>query len=74
MDVIIPSRHPLVRRSRVKLDDLREEDWVFYPSANIAARSVAKIMDPLGFEPRVMFETNDFQVVRALVGLGQEFR
>lgn len=70
MDVIIPSRHPLARRSRVNLSDLRDEDWVFYPSENIAARSVEMAAAQLGFEPRVVFETNDFQVVQALVGAG----
>lgn len=70
MDVIMPPRHRLTKRSRVQLADLRDEDWVLYPPRNVATRSVVEATTPLGYQPRVAFETNDFQVVQALVSAG----
>jgi DNA-binding transcriptional LysR family regulator len=62
--------HPLVRRRRLALEDLREESWVQASAASACARHVVRSCHAAGFEPRVSFESDDYQTVQGLVAAG----
>jgi DNA-binding transcriptional LysR family regulator len=62
--------HPLASRKRLRLEDLREESWVQTSAASPCARHVIRSCHAAGFEPRVSFESDDYQTVQGLVAAG----
>jgi DNA-binding transcriptional LysR family regulator len=70
MDVALPSNHPLAGKPALTLADLREEQWVQTSSASPCARHVVRSCVTAGFEPIVSFESDDYETVQGLVGVG----
>jgi DNA-binding transcriptional LysR family regulator len=68
--VALPVGHELAKRDTVRLGDLRGESWVQTSSATPYARYVVRSCHTAGFEPRVSFESDDFQTVQGLVAAG----
>jgi DNA-binding transcriptional LysR family regulator len=68
--VALPTGHELAERETVKLEDLREESWVQTSAPTPYARYVIRSCHAAGFEPRVSFESDDFQTVQGLVAAG----
>lgn len=66
----LPRAHRLAERRRVRLADLREEAWVQTSAASACARYVVRCCHAAGFEPRVSFESDDYQTVQGLVAAG----
>jgi DNA-binding transcriptional LysR family regulator len=62
--------HPLVKRERVRLEDLREESWVQTSAVSPCAKHVIRSCHAAGFEPSVSFESDDYQTVQGLVAAG----
>jgi DNA-binding transcriptional LysR family regulator len=62
--------HPLAKRKRVRLGDLREEAWVQTSAASPCAKQVIRSCHAAGFEPSVSFESDDYQTVQGLVAAG----
>ena len=62
--------HPLARRKRVRLEDLREESWVQTSAASPCAKQVIRSCHAAGFEPTISFESDDYQTVQGLVAAG----
>lgn len=70
----LPDTHPLVRRARVSLSDLREETWIMFPS-RFGPGLYGRIMmacAAAGFAPRVAQEAVQMETAVGLVagGLG----
>jgi len=70
MRLALPGEHRLARRKRVKLEDLREEYWVQTSRSGPCARHVVRSCHAAGFEPKVAFESDDYQTVQGLVAAG----
>jgi len=70
LHLALPATHRLARRRQVKLDDLREESWVQTSATSPCARHVVRSCHAAGFEPRVAFESDDYQTVQGLVAGG----
>lgn len=70
MDAILPVDHRFAKRRSVRLEQLQEFDWVLFPTQNVATISVVKACNRLGFTPRILSESNDYQVVQAMVQAG----
>jgi DNA-binding transcriptional LysR family regulator len=70
LHLALPARHPLASRKRLGLDDLREEAWVQTSANSPCARHVVRSCHAAGFEPRVSFESDDYQTVQGLVAAG----
>ena len=70
MYLAMPRDHRLAARSRVRLDDFVEDAWVQTSSSSPCARHVVRCCHAAGFEPRVSFETDDYQTVQGLVAAG----
>jgi DNA-binding transcriptional LysR family regulator len=71
MFLALPHEHPMARRQRVRLRDFADETWIqesgthswcggLHRSACVAA----------GFEPRVGFQSDDYNVVQGLIASG----
>jgi len=70
MPLALPKSHRLAGRSAIRLADLREESWVQTSSQSPCARHVVRCCHAAGFEPRVSFESDDYQTVQGLVAAG----
>ncbi len=68
--VALPVGHPLAVRRALRLRDLRDEPWVQTSARTPYARHVVRSCHAAGFEPRVSFESDDFQTVQGLVAAG----
>jgi DNA-binding transcriptional LysR family regulator len=70
LHLALPATHRLARRRKLRLEDLREESWVQTSAASPCARHVVRSCHAAGFEPRVSFESDDYQTVQGLVAAG----
>jgi DNA-binding transcriptional LysR family regulator len=71
LHLALPAAHPLARRKAApRLEDLSEESWVQTSAASPCARHVVRSCIAAGFEPRVSFESDDYQTVQGLVAAG----
>ncbi len=70
LHLALASDHRLATRERVRLEDLREQDWIQTSAASPCARHVVRSCHAAGFEPRVSFESDDYQTAQGLVAAG----
>src|ERR1700710_611892 len=71
LHLALPADHPLATREKApRLEDLREESWVQTSASSPCARHVVRSCIAAGFEPRVSFESDDYQTVQGLVAAG----
>lgn len=62
--------HPLARHHNLTLADLAAEDWIQTSVSSACARHVVSVCHGAGFEPRVSFESDDYDTVQGLVAAG----
>lgn len=70
LHLALPASHRLARRRKVRLEDLSDEPWVQTSATSPCARHVVRSCHAAGFEPRVSFESDDYQTVQGLVAAG----
>jgi DNA-binding transcriptional LysR family regulator len=70
MHVALPVEHELADTPRLTLRDLRGEDWVQTSASSPCAKHVVRSCLAAGFEPRVTFESDDYETVQGLVAAG----
>jgi len=70
MWVALPVEHRLARKHDLALIDLRDQDWVQTSADSACARHVVSVCRDAGFEPRVSFESDDYDTVQGLVAAG----
>jgi DNA-binding transcriptional LysR family regulator len=70
MHVALPAEHRLAGKRTLRLADLREQDWVQTSATSPCARHVVRSCLQAGFEPRVTFESDDYETVQGLVAAG----
>jgi len=70
MHVVLPAPHPLAVKDRLMLRDLSEEEWVQTSASSPCARHVVRSCLTAGFEPKVTFESDDYETVQGLVAAG----
>ncbi len=70
MYLALPHEHPLAGKGKLRLGDLRDEAWIQTSSSSPCARHVVRCCHAAGFEPRVAFESDDYQTVQGLVAAG----
>jgi DNA-binding transcriptional LysR family regulator len=70
LHVALPAEHPLARKQALRLEDLQGEDWVQTSATSPCARHVVRVCLAAGFEPKVTFETDDYETVQGLVAAG----
>ena len=70
MHVALPAEHPLATKPALALEDLHDEAWVQTSVSSPCARHVVRLCLAAGFEPRVAFESDDYETVQGLVAAG----
>ena len=70
MLVALPAEHPLAVKPALSLADLRDQDWVQTSATSPCARHVVRSCVAAGFEPKVTFESDDYETVQGLVAAG----
>jgi DNA-binding transcriptional LysR family regulator len=70
MYVALPDGHRLADKQHLRLEDLRGESWIQTSAASPCARHVVRSCHSAGFDPRVSFESDDYQTVLGLVAAG----
>jgi DNA-binding transcriptional LysR family regulator len=70
LHLVLPADHPLVSKQRVRMSDLEAEQWIQSTTTCACRRHVQTACSTAGFEPRVAYESDDFQVVQGLVAAG----
>jgi molybdate transport repressor ModE-like protein len=70
LHVALPADHPLASRRRLRFQDLAAEPWIQGTQVCACQRQLHRACDSAGFEPRVAYESDDFQVVQGLVAAG----
>ncbi|MDE3132234.1 MAG: LysR family transcriptional regulator, partial [Acidobacteriota bacterium] len=68
--VALPVAHQLARKHHLALTHLRDEDWVQTSAHSACARRVVSVCREAGFEPRVSFQSDDYDTVQGLVAAG----
>ncbi len=67
--LLVPSVHPLAARRSVKIESLRDQEWIVrdeHPVADVLRR----VCRDAGFEPRIAFAANDYQETQGMVAAG----
>ncbi|TCC20850.1 LysR family transcriptional regulator [Kribbella speibonae] len=69
---VLPARHRLARRKRLRLEELAEEPFVFYsrPSGPAVHDTIVGYCRAVGFTPRIEQEAADVQTIVSLVAAG----
>ena len=70
MLVALPAAHRLAGKPALSLADLRDQDWVQTSATSPCARHVVRSCVAAGFEPKVTFESDDYETVQGLVAAG----
>lgn len=65
--VVLPERHRLARRRRLRLVDLADEDFIATRPGYGLRRIFAALAEQAGFTPRVAFEGEEVDTLRGLV-------
>lgn len=70
--VVLPARHRLARRKRLRLAELADEPFVFYsrPSGPAVHDTIVGFCRAAGFTPRIEQEAADVQTIVSLVAAG----
>ena len=71
MVVAFADDHPLARATGpIKLSSLADESWVVIRGGTAARDQFDRVTKEAGFDPRIRFETESYDVAQALVGTG----
>ena len=70
MHVALPKGHRLADCARVKMGELAEEVWLSGDCPSSCGEMVMRACREAGFDPRVGFESNDYNVLQGFVAAG----
>jgi molybdate transport repressor ModE-like protein len=70
LQVALPADHPLADRKSVRLEHLSGETWACGTTPSSCRENVRQWCLSSGFEPKIGFETDDYQVMQSLVAAG----
>jgi DNA-binding transcriptional LysR family regulator len=72
MRVALPPGHPLAAAKSVRIEDLAQEDWLCGALPSSCRFQVINLCREAGFEPRITFQSEDYEVIKGFVagGLG----
>ncbi len=68
--VVLPAAHRLARRRSVRLEELREDDFVCFLGGTRLRELVVGAARDKGFEPRIAFESDQVRRIRDMVAHG----
>jgi DNA-binding transcriptional LysR family regulator len=68
--LVMPPNHPLSRRRRVRPVDLANEPFVLFERSSNTRRTIDRLFTRVGIEPKVVLETENVEILKALVAIG----
>src|SRR5207247_1487610 len=70
MYVALPLDHPLAGKRTIRLEQLADESWSQADCGGLCGKMHVAACEAAGFEPRVGFQSDDYNVVQGLVAAG----
>jgi DNA-binding transcriptional LysR family regulator len=70
MRVALPPGHPLAAAKSVRIGDLADEDWLCGALPSSCRDQVIELCRDAGFEPRISFRSEDYEVIKGFVAEG----
>jgi DNA-binding transcriptional LysR family regulator len=70
MYLAMPRDHAAARKSRVRLQDVRDDTWIQNDTTGPCGRLHGAACAAAGFEPRIGFQSDDYNVVQGLIAAG----
>lgn len=70
MHIALREDHPMAKKRQIRLADLSEELWIQGDCNGTCGRMHIQACQTAGFEPRVGFQSDDYNVVQGLVAAG----
>jgi DNA-binding transcriptional LysR family regulator len=70
MYLAIPRDHPAARKARVRLSDVADDTWIQNDTTGACGRLHLAACVAAGFEPRIGFQSDDYNVVQGLIAAG----
>jgi DNA-binding transcriptional LysR family regulator len=70
MYLALPGDHPAARKQRIRLEDLAHETWIQNDARGPCGRLHLAACVAAGFEPRIGFQSDDYNVVQGLIAAG----
>jgi DNA-binding transcriptional LysR family regulator len=70
MRVALPPGHPLAGAKTVRIADLAEDDWLCGDLPSSCRDQVIELCREAGFEPRISFRSEDYEVIKGFVAAG----
>jgi DNA-binding transcriptional LysR family regulator len=62
--------HPLAGRAELRLTELANDTWIDVPRSRSGGNLLARACERAGFKPQVAYASDDYAVIRELVGAG----
>jgi DNA-binding transcriptional LysR family regulator len=66
----LPADHASAHKARVKLADFADDAWIHSACKGTCGAVALRALHNAGFEPRIVFETDDYNVAQGLVAAG----
>jgi DNA-binding transcriptional LysR family regulator len=70
MRIALPPGHPLAGAKSVRIEDLADEDWLCGALPSSCRDQVLELCRDAGFEPRISFRSEDYEVIKGFVAAG----
>jgi DNA-binding transcriptional LysR family regulator len=70
MRVALPPSHPLAGAKSVRIADLADDDWLCGDLPSSCREQVIELCREAGFEPRISFRSEDYEVIKGFVASG----
>jgi DNA-binding transcriptional LysR family regulator len=70
MRVALPPGHPLAAAKSVRIAELADEDWLCGALPSSCRDQVLELCRDAGFEPRISFRSEDYEVIKGFVAAG----
>src|SRR3954463_2279597 len=70
MRIALPPGHPLAGAKSVRIEDLAAEDWLCGALPSSCRDQVIELCREAGFEPRISFRSEDYEVIKGFVAAG----
>jgi LysR family transcriptional regulator, transcription activator of glutamate synthase operon len=67
---LLPATHPLAKREKINLLDLKNDDFVLFPEGYILRKVAVDACRNVGFVPKVTSEGEDMDALKGLVAAG----
>lgn len=67
---LIPANHPLAKKEKINLADLRDDYFVLFPEGYILNKVAVDACKQAGFTPKVISEGEDMDALKGLVAAG----